>query len=188
MADEKSVREHITEGLNQAGGSAPKKTNSAAAGIPAGGGEKIVRDAAGNVIGKADRAQVVRDKWGKVIGEVGPPEPEPDESVKERISRGFEENALKVEEEMAGIIETMTGHAKTIRALRDKTSQWDFKRQREAKVKEGELKAKFEADKERLLKLRLKVQGRPFLKEADNFISNLERHLKDEEPFNPHRF
>jgi len=151
--------------------------------------EKIVKDPmTGKVIGSADRAQVVRDKFGKIIGEVGPPEPEPGETPEEKISRGLEENAVKAEDEMTGIIETMTRHAQAIRALKDKTSQWDFKKRREANSKEAELKAKFEADKQQLIKLRLKVQGRPFLKEADEFIFNLERHLKDKEPFNPHRF
>jgi len=149
--------------------------------------EKDARDAAGNLIGTV-KAQVVRDPFGTIIGEVGPaPEP-PGESAEDRIARGLEENCLKAEDEMTGIIETMIGHAKAVRALRDKTSQWDFKSRRLMKVKEAELKTKFEQDKERLLKLRLKVQGRPFLKHADEFVRNLDRHFKDEEPFVLNRF
>jgi len=149
--------------------------------------EKDVRDAAGNVIGSV-KAQVVRDKFGVIIGEVGPPAPEPGESAQDRITRGLEENYVKAEDEMSGIIETMTGYAKAVRALRDKTSQWDFKNRREMKAKEAEFKTKFERDKERFLKLRVKVQGRPFLKHADDFVRNLDRHFKDEEPFHLNRF
>jgi hypothetical protein len=192
MADEKLARERITEGLDQAGGGAPKKTNSAAAGIPAEGGEKIVRDAAGNVIGKADRAQVVRDKFGKVIGEVGPPEPEPGPSIADRITQGLIQGGIDAQNKIGSILELMTADARTARTITDKASQWDWKGQREAGKKKAELLAKFEKAAGEINLLRNDIGYEPgtaeFKKDLDRYIKNLRQHFNDEGPFHPNRF
>lgn len=153
--------------------------------------KKVVKDAAGKVIGEA-KAQIVRDKFGKVIGEVGPPEPEPGPSAEERITQGLIQHGIDAQNKIGSILEQMTADAKTARAIADKASQWDWKAQREAGKKRVELRAKFEKAAEEINLMKKDIGYEPgtaeFKKDLDRYMRNLRRHFNDEEPYHLNRF
>lgn len=110
------------------------------------------------------------------------------------LSPVLAQRVTDAEKAMIPIIETLAGHVKTVRILRDKCSQWSFKERQQTKAREEEIKGKYEAAKKQLHEIR-KIAGTysqhtPFLKDVDVFLGNLERHLKDEDPktFHLNRF
>ena len=151
----------------------------------------VVKDAAGNMIGEV-KAQVVRDRMGHIIGEVGPAPEAPGPGARELIQQGLEKQVTDAEKAMVPIIETMTAHARAVRTLKDRVSQFDFKARQEAKVKAEELKAKYEEGEKQLHELRKKAgmysQHTPFLKDVDAHLVNMKRHFTEEIPFVLNRF